>query len=70
MATEVVVHIFVGCRYPSIYIQGEQGYKEGNQVGYNMIPVKTLSLLAYLHIYFIDINIYALGNKPWSSRCF
>jgi hypothetical protein len=36
----------MGCLYPSFYIQGDRGYKEGNRVGYNMIPDMTLSLLA------------------------
>jgi hypothetical protein len=37
---------------------------EGNRVGYNMIPIKTISLLAYLTYIFIDIIIYALGSTP------
>jgi hypothetical protein len=51
-----------GCLYPSFYIQGGRGYKEDKQVGYNMIPIRTLSLLAYCTYIFIDIIIYALGS--------
>jgi hypothetical protein len=58
------------CIYPSFYIQGGQGYKEGNRVGYNMIPIMTLSLLAYFTDISIDIIIYALGSTSWSSRIF
>jgi hypothetical protein len=48
------------------------GYKEGNQVGYNMIQIKTLSLLVYFtYIYiYIYIIIYALGSTSWSSEIF
>jgi hypothetical protein len=46
------------------------GYKEGNRVGSNMIPIRTLSLLAYFTYIFIDIIIYALGSMPWSSGIF
>jgi hypothetical protein len=49
---------------------GGQDYKEGNLVGYNMIPIKTLSLLAYFTYIFIDIIIYALESTAWSSRIF
>jgi hypothetical protein len=55
-----------GCLYPSFYIKGGRGYNEGNRVGYNMISIRTLSLLTY----FTDIAICALGNMPWSSRIF
>jgi hypothetical protein len=55
---------------PSFYIQGGRGYKEGNRVGYNMIPIRTLSLLAYFTYISIDIVIYALGNTSWSSGIF
>jgi hypothetical protein len=48
------------------FISKGRGYKEGNRVTYNMIPIRTLSLLAY----FTDIAIYALGSMPWSSRIF
>jgi hypothetical protein len=58
--------VLLGGPYPSFYIQGGRGYKEGNLVGYNMIPIRTLSLLAY----FTDIAIYALGSRPWSFGIF
>jgi hypothetical protein len=58
------------CLYPSFYIQGGRGYKEGNRVGYNMIPIRILSLLAYFTYIFMDIIIYALGNTSWSSGIF
>jgi hypothetical protein len=50
-----------GCLYPSFYIQGGRGYKEGNQLSYNMISIRILYLLAYFTYIFIDIIIYALG---------
>jgi hypothetical protein len=59
----------LGVPLPSFYIQGGQGYKEGNRVSYNMIPIRTLSLLAYFTYIFIDIIIYILGTS-WSSRFF
>jgi hypothetical protein len=68
----IVVVVLVGCLYPSFYIQGERGYKEGNQVSYNMISIKILSLLDYyIYIYiFIDMIIYALESMSWSSGIF
>jgi hypothetical protein len=63
MAIKVVVKFSpVGCLYPSFYIQGGRGYKKGNRVGYNMIPIRTLSLLAYFTYILIDIII------PWRSQ--
>jgi hypothetical protein len=59
-----------GCLYPSFYIQGGRGYMEGNRVGYNMIPIRTLSLLVYFTDISIDINIYALERMTWSSGIF
>jgi hypothetical protein len=53
-----------GCLYPSFYIQGGRGYKEGNRVGYNMIPIRTLSLLTYYTYISIDIIVYTLDNTP------
>jgi hypothetical protein len=50
--------------------KGGLGYKKGNRVGYNMIPIKTLSLLAYFIYIFIDISIYAFGSMSWSSQIF
>jgi hypothetical protein len=52
------------------FISKGQGYKEGNWVGYNLIPTRTLSLLAHFTYIFIDIIIYALRSTPWSSRIF
>jgi hypothetical protein len=54
----------LGCLYPSFYIQRGRGYKEGNRVGYNMIPIRTLSLLAYYTYISIDIIVYTLDNTP------
>jgi hypothetical protein len=65
----VIVLVVWGVPLPSFYIQGGRGYKEGNRGGYNMIPIRTLSLLAY-YIYIIDIIIYTLESTPWSSRIF
>jgi Trk-type K+ transport system membrane component len=53
-----------------LYIQEGQGYKEGNRASYNMIPIRTLSLLTYFTYIFIDIIIYALRSMPWSSGIF
>jgi hypothetical protein len=62
----IVVDLFrVGCLYPSFYIQGKRGYKEGNWVGYNVITIKTISLLDYFTYISIDIIIYALGSTSW-----
>jgi hypothetical protein len=66
----IVVVVLVGCLYPSFYIQGERGYKEGNQVSYNMISIKILYLLDYYIYIFIDMIIYALGSMSWSSGIF
>jgi hypothetical protein len=58
------------CHYPSfLYLRG-RCYKEGNLVSYNMIPNKTLSLLAYFTYILIDTIIYALRSMPWSSGIF
>jgi hypothetical protein len=65
-----LVHVSLGCLYPYFYIPGVRGYKEGSRVGYNMIPIRTLSLLAYFTYIFIDTIIYALGSTAWSSRIF
>jgi hypothetical protein len=61
----------VGCLYPPppLYPRG-RGYKEGNQVSYNMISIRTLSLLVCFTYIFIDIIIYALGSMLWSSGIF
>jgi hypothetical protein len=44
-----------GCLYPAL---------EGNRVGYNMIPIRTLFLLDYYIYISMDIIIYALENMP------
>jgi hypothetical protein len=46
------------------------GYEDGNQVRYNMILIRTLSLLVYFTYILIGIIIYALGSTPWSSGIF
>jgi hypothetical protein len=61
-----LVRVPLGCLYPFFYIQGGRGYKEGNRVSYNMIPIRTLSLLPYFTYIFIDISINALGSMPYS----
>jgi hypothetical protein len=66
----ICICCFLRCLYPFFYIQRGRGYKEGNQDGYNMIPVRTLSLLVYFTYIFIDIIIYILGSTPWSSEIF
>jgi hypothetical protein len=70
MIVVLLVRVFYGGLYPSFGIQGGGGYKEGNRVGYNMIIIRTLSLLVYFTYIFIDIIIYALGSTPLSSRIF
>jgi hypothetical protein len=60
----------LGCLYPSFYIQRGRGYKEGNRVGYNKIPIRILSLLLYFTYIFINIIIYILGSTSWSSEIF
>jgi hypothetical protein len=45
-------------------------YEEENRFGYNMIPIRTLSLFAYSIYISMDIIIYALGSTSWSSRIF
>jgi hypothetical protein len=53
----------LGLPLPLFFIQGGRGYKEGNRVGYNMIPIRTLSLLAYFtHIYIYIYNYLLLGE--------
>jgi hypothetical protein len=61
MAIDAVVEVFPwGYLYPSFYIQGGRGYREGKRVDYNMIPIRTLSLLVYFTYIYIDIIIYVL----------
>jgi hypothetical protein len=61
--------VFWGASTPHFISKG-RGYKKGNRIGYNMIPIRTLSLPAYFTYIFIDIIIYALGSTPWSSEIF
>jgi hypothetical protein len=61
---------FLGVALPLLLYPRGQDYKEGNRVGYNMIPIMTLSLLAYFTYISIDIIIYALGSMSWSSGIF
>jgi hypothetical protein len=56
----LVLTYSLGVPLPLLLYPSGRGYKEGNRVSYNMIPIRTLSLLAY----FIDIAIYALRNTP------
>jgi hypothetical protein len=51
-----------------LYLGG--GYTEDTQVGYNMISIRNLSLLAYFTYIFIDIIIYILRSTPWSFKIF
>jgi hypothetical protein len=73
MAIDVVVEVVdMSFRVPLpllLYPKG-RGYKEVNRVGYNIIPIRTLSLLAYFTYILIDIIIYALESTPGSSRIF
>jgi hypothetical protein len=61
---------FRGASTQPFISKGVRGYKEGNGVGYNMIPIRTLSLLAYFTYIFIDIIIYTLGSMSWPSGIF
>jgi hypothetical protein len=65
---ELVLTCPLGVFLPLLLYPRGQGYKEGNRVDYNMIPIRTLSLLDYFTYIFIDIIIYNLGSTPWSSR--
>jgi hypothetical protein len=67
----VLLNLSPGVPLPLLlYPRGGRGYKEGNQVGYNMIPNRTRNLLAYFTYILIDIIIYALGSTSWSSGIF
>jgi hypothetical protein len=59
-----------GASTPPFISKRGWGYKEGNWVGYNMILIRTLSLLTYFTYIFIDIIIYVLGSTLWSSEIF
>jgi hypothetical protein len=60
----VVVRLWTSFGVPLpllLYLSG-QVYKKGNRVSYDMILIRTLSLLIYFTYISIDIIIYALGN--------
>jgi hypothetical protein len=56
--------LFSGVPLALILYPREARIQEGNQDGYNMISIRTLSLLAYFTYIFIDIIIYTLGSMP------
>jgi hypothetical protein len=58
----------MGVPLPLLLYPRGRDYKKGNRVGYNIIPIRTLSLLTYFTYIFIDI--YVLESVPWSSRIF
>jgi hypothetical protein len=51
-----------------LYLRG--GYKKDNQVDYNMISIRNLSLLTYFTYIFIDIIIHILRSTSWSFEIF
>jgi hypothetical protein len=51
----------MGRLYLSFYIQGERGYKKGNRDSYNIISIRTLSLLVYV-TYIFTYNFLCLGE--------
>jgi hypothetical protein len=55
----LVLVIDLGVPLPLLLYQGGRGYKKGNRVGYNMISIRTLSLLTY----FTYMTICALGSS-------
>jgi hypothetical protein len=66
----VVVEVIPWGASTSPFISWGRGYKEDNRVSYNMIPIRTLSLLDYFTYIFIDILIYALVSTSWFSGIF
>jgi hypothetical protein len=73
MAIDVVVVLVglvltcpLGVPLPLLLYPRGQGYMEGNRVGYNMILIRILSLLAY----FTYKIICVLESKIWSSEIF
>jgi hypothetical protein len=61
----IVLYVYVvfwGASTPPFISKGGGGYKKGNRVGYNMIPIRIIFLLAYFTYIFIDIIIYVLEN--------
>jgi hypothetical protein len=64
----VVVTCPLGVPLPLLLYPRGRGYKEGNRVGYNIISIRTLSLLTYFVNIFIDIRIYDLrSHEPLES---
>jgi hypothetical protein len=59
----VLVVLPMGVPLPLLLYQKGRGYKEGNQVDYNIISIKTPSLLTYFRYIYIDIIIYVLESK-------
>jgi hypothetical protein len=69
---EIGVAVVFCCGVPLpllLYLRGVR-LRGSNRVGYNMIPIRTLSLLVYFTYIFMDIIIYALESMPWSSGIF
>jgi hypothetical protein len=52
----------LGVSLPLLLYPRGRGYKEGSQVGYNMIHIMTLSLLAYFTYIFYRYNYLRLGE--------
>jgi hypothetical protein len=59
-----------GVPLPHLLYPRGRDYKEGNRVSYNMILIRTLSLLVYFTDISIDIIIYVLGSTAWFSEIF
>jgi hypothetical protein len=66
----VFVVVSLGVSLPVLFISKGVRLQEGNRVGYNIIPISILSILAYFTYIFIDIIIYALESTSWSSEIF
>jgi hypothetical protein len=59
----VVVDSSLWVPLPLLLYPRGRSYKEDNRVGYNMIPIRIISLLAYFTYIVIDIIIYTLGAR-------
>jgi hypothetical protein len=59
----VVGPVPCGVPLPLLLYSRRRGYKEDNQVCYNVILIRTLSLLIYFTYISIDISFYVL----WST---
>jgi hypothetical protein len=70
MAIDVVLPCPLGLPLPVLLYPRGLNYKEGNRVGYDMVPIRTLSLLACFTYISIDMISYALGTMSWSSGIF